>query len=490
MSRRILVVDDELSLLEFLEVLLTEEGYSITTARSVAEGRARWAEGEFALVLCDLMMPDGSGLELLEEIRNQESNAAVIMMTAYTSTKSAIEAMKLGAYDYLSKPFDVDEIKLTIQKAIEKTELVDENVYLRRELEGRYKFSNIIGRSRRMQEIFALVERVARTSSTILLEGESGTGKELIARAIHYAGPRSKHRFLTVNCGAMPENLLESELFGHKRGAFTGAVADKKGLFQAAHQGTLLLDEIGEMTPPMQVKLLRALQEKRIRPVGGNVEEPVDARIVAATNQNLRELTQTGEFREDLYYRINVIPVRVPPLRERREDIPLLVDFFMHKYSEEMDIEPPRVAVEAMKLLENYQWPGNVRELENVVERALALITSDTLTSDDIPTHLLHRGAGVLPAVELPEEGLDLEAHLDDVRKGDDDAGSRSLRRRSNARRRAVGHELPLVPLLRQEGGTHQGRCRAGHRELILGGSSSPARSSSTSSRRWDQINP
>jgi two-component system response regulator PilR (NtrC family) len=417
MSKRILVVDDEQSLLEFLDVLLTEEGYAITTARSVAEGRARWSEGEFALVLCDLMMPDGSGLELLEEIRNQDSNAAVIMMTAYTSTRSAIEAMKLGAYDYLSKPFDVDEIKLTILKAIEKTELVDENVYLRRELEGRYKFSNIIGRSRRMQEIFALVERVARTSSTILLEGESGTGKELIARAIHYAGPRSKHRFLTVNCGAMPENLLESELFGHKRGAFTGAVADKKGLFQAAHQGTLLLDEIGEMTPPMQVKLLRALQEKRIRPVGGNIEEPVDARIVAATNKNLRELTQTGEFREDLYYRINVIPIRVPPLRERREDIPLLVDFFLHKYSEEMNLEPPRVAVEALKLLENYQWPGNVRELENVVERALALITSDTLTSDDIPTHLLHRGAGALPSVDLPEDGLDLEAHLDDVRR-------------------------------------------------------------------------
>jgi two-component system response regulator PilR (NtrC family) len=417
MSPRILVVDDEQSMLEFLGVLLREEGYEITTARSVAEGRQRWSEDDFALVLCDLMMPDGSGLELLEEIHNGDSSASVIMMTAYTSTKSAIDAMKLGAYDYLSKPFDVDEIKLTVQKAIEKTALVDENVYLRRELEGKYKFSNIIGRSRRMQEIFALVERVARTGTTILVEGESGTGKELIARAIHYAGPRAKHRFLSVNCGALPENLLESELFGHKHGAFTGAISEKKGLFQAAHHGTLLLDEIGELTLPMQVKLLRALQEKRIRQVGGNVEEPVDVRIIAATNQNLRQLIQTGEFREDLYYRINVIPVRVPPLRERREDIPLLVDFFVQKYAREMEIEPPSIAVEAMRQLENYQWPGNVRELENVIERALALITGSTLTSDDIPSHLLRRDGGALPTVDLPEDGLDLEAHLDDMRR-------------------------------------------------------------------------
>lgn len=417
MSTRILIVDDEQSMLEFLELLLGDEGYETTTASSVAEGRARCSESDFNLVLCDLMMPDGSGLELLEQIRGQKSSTSVIMMTAYTSTKSAIEAMKLGAYDYLSKPFDVDEIKLTIQKALEKTELVDENVYLRRELEGKYKFSNIIGHSRRMQEIFALVERVARTSSTILVEGESGTGKELIARAIHYAGPRAKQRFLSVNCGALPENLLESELFGHKRGAFTGAITEKKGLFQAAHLGTLLLDEIGEMTPPMQVKLLRALQEKRVRPVGSNTEEPVDARIIAATNRDLHSLTQTGEFREDLYYRINVIPIRVPPLRERREDVPLLVDFFIRKYSREMDIEAPRISVEALKLLESYQWPGNVRELENVIERALALSNSSTLTSDDIPAHLLRRGANALPAIDLPEDGLDLEGHLGEMRR-------------------------------------------------------------------------
>ncbi len=417
MTASILVVDDEQSMLDFLEVLLVEEGYRVATAQSVGEGRERWSGGDFNLVLCDIMMPDGSGLELLEEIRGRSSSTSVIMMTAYTSTKTAIEAMKLGAYDYLSKPFDVDEIKVTVQKALEKNELIDENVYLRRELEQKYQFSNIVGQSRKMQEIFALIERVAKTSSTILLEGESGTGKELIARAIHYAGPRASHKFLSVNCGALPENLLESELFGHKRGSFTGAISDKKGMFQAANRGTLLLDEIGEMTPPMQVKLLRALQEKKIRQVGGNTEERVDTRIVAATNQDLQQMIRTGEFREDLYYRINVIPIRVPPLRDRREDIPLLIDFFVDKYSRELGVEKPRMSAEAMSMLERYAWPGNVRELENVIERAMALSASDTLTAEDIPTHLLRGGSMTAGAAELPENGLDLEAHLDALRK-------------------------------------------------------------------------
>src|SRR5262249_11404992 len=267
-------------------------------------------------------MPAGNGLDLLKEIKAGNPNAAVIMMTAYTSTKSAIEAMRLGAYDYISKPFDVDELKIVAQKALERAELVDENVYLRRELEQKYTFNNIIGKSPRMQAIFALVDRVARTSSTVLIHGESGTGKELIARAIHFASPRAARRFLSINCGAMPENLLESELFGHERGAFTGAVREKKGLFQEADRGTLCLDEISEMTPAMQVKLLRALQEKVVRKVGGNVEEAVDARVIAATNQDLEAKLAAGEFREDLYYRINVLPIHLPPLRQRREDIP------------------------------------------------------------------------------------------------------------------------------------------------------------------------
>ncbi len=415
--RRILVVDDEASMIEFLQLLLEEEGYDVTLASSMTEARETLAASTFDLILCDIMMPDGNGLELLEEIKAKEERTSVIMMTAYTSTKSAIEAMRLGAYHYVSKPFDVEELKVVIQKALEKIELVDENVYLRKELEQKYGFSNIIGRSRRMQEIFALIERVAQTSSTVLLEGESGTGKELIAHAVHYSSARANRRFLSINCGALPETLLESELFGHERGAFTGAVRDKKGLFREASGGTLFLDEIGEMAPSMQVKLLRALQEKKVRRIGGHREEPVDVRIIAATNQNLQELIQSGRFREDLYYRINVIPIRLPALRERREDIPILVDHFIKKYSSDMGVEPKRVSVEVMRQLEAYPWPGNVRELENVIERALALCTGSVLTSDDVPAQVLYGRSDRLTNIELPAEGLDLEGYLEDIRR-------------------------------------------------------------------------
>ena len=417
MASRILVVDDEKSIQDFLRLLLEEGGYEVTTASSMEQGRKTFFEDSFDLVLCDIIMPDGNGLDLLREMKTHNIRSSVIMMTAYTSTKSAIEAMKRGAYDYISKPFDVEELKVVIEKALEKTELVDENVYLRRELEQKYQFSNIIGRSRPMKEIFALIERVAKTSSTVLLEGESGTGKELIARAIHYQSPRSSHRFLSVNCGALPENLLESELFGHERGSFTGAVRQKKGLFREAHQGSLFLDEIGEMSLAMQVKLLRALQEKKVRRVGGHQEEPVDTRIIAATNQDLQEKIENNDFREDLYYRINVIPIRLPPLRERREDIPLLVDYFIKKTSKEMGIEPKRISVEAMRVLEGYFWPGNVRELENVIERALALSTGENISLEDIPIQLVQGGTKYPSSVEIPDDGLDLENYLDGIRR-------------------------------------------------------------------------
>jgi two-component system response regulator PilR (NtrC family) len=416
-ASRILVVDDEKSIQDFLRLLLEEGGYEVTTASSMEQGRKTFFEDSFDLVLCDIIMPDGNGLDLLREMKTHNIRSSVIMMTAYTSTKSAIEAMKRGAYDYISKPFDVEELKVVIEKALEKTELVDENVYLRRELEQKYQFSNIIGRSRAMKEIFALIERVAKTSSTVLLEGESGTGKELIARAIHYQSPRSSHRFLSVNCGALPENLLESELFGHERGSFTGAVRQKKGLFREAHQGSLFLDEIGEMSLAMQVKLLRALQEKKVRRVGGHQEEPVDTRIIAATNQDLQEKIENNDFREDLYYRINVIPIRLPPLRERREDIPLLVDYFIKKTSKEMGIEPKRISVEAMRVLEGYFWPGNVRELENVIERALALSTGENISLEDIPIQLVQGGTKYPSSVEIPDDGLDLENYLDGIRR-------------------------------------------------------------------------
>lgn len=415
MSKRILVVDDEQSMLEFLRLLLEEQGYLVTVANSFAEGQEKVTSG-FDLVLCDILMPDGNGLDLLQEIKTNEPRTAVIMMTAYTSTKSAIEAMKRGAYDYVSKPFDVEELKVVIQKALAQAELVDENVYLRRELEQKYTFDNIIGRSPRMQAIFSLIERVARTSSTVLIQGESGTGKELIARAIHYASPRASHKFLSINCGALPESLLESELFGHTRGAFTGAVREKNGLFQEAHLGSLFLDELGEMTPAMQVKLLRALQEKKVRRVGSTSEEDVDVRIITATNQELKMLTERGEFREDLYYRVNVIPINLPPLRQRVGDIPPLTDFFIKKYSEEMEIEPRRISVEAMRRLESYSWPGNVRELENMIERALALSSSDAITVDDIPVHLTS-GAPEPEGALVTDAGLNLEVYLDEIRR-------------------------------------------------------------------------
>ena len=415
-NARLLVVDDEPSMLDMLTLLFADEGYAVETARSAEEARRVLALGGLDLVLCDIMMPDGNGLDLLREIKASNPDALVIMMTAYTSTKSAIDAMKLGAFDYISKPFDVDELKIIVQKALERAELVDENVYLRKALEKKYTFNNIIGKSARMQAIFSLIERIARTASTVLIQGESGTGKELIARAIHYASPRAASRILSINCGALPENLLESELFGHERGAFTGAVREKKGLFQEANRGTLFLDEIGEMSLTMQVKLLRALQERKIRKVGGNTEESVDVRVIAATNQNLEERIAKGEFREDLFYRINVIPIQLPPLRQRREDIPLLVDFFLQKYCEEMNLPSRQISIDAMRLLEGYDWPGNVRELENMIERTLALAHSETITTKDVPVQLLTHRKSHAEIVSLPEEGLDLEAYLEDIR--------------------------------------------------------------------------
>ncbi len=415
---QILVVDDEPSLVEFLTVLCTDEGYEVATALSVGEGRERLAERTPDLVLCDMMMPDGNGLDLLREVKSTGDGPAVIMMTAYTSTKNAIEAMKLGAYDYVSKPFDVDELKVVIHRALEKRRLAEENVWLREELAGRYKFKNIVGRSAKMNSIFALVERVAKTSSTVLVQGESGTGKELIARAIHFSSARAQHRFLSINCGAMPETLLESELFGHERGAFTGAVRDKKGLFQEANRGTLFLDEIGETSAAMQVRLLRVLQDKSVRRVGGTTEETVDVRIIAATNHDLRQRVAQGGFREDLFYRINVIPIALPSLRERREDIALLVQHFLARFCAGLGQPTKAISTEALRLLESHSWPGNVRELENLIERAVALSALPQILASDFPASLGGRSDGVPNELPLPTGGLDLENYLSRLRSG------------------------------------------------------------------------
>jgi two-component system, NtrC family, response regulator PilR len=338
------------------------------------------------------------------------------MITAHTSTKSAVDALKAGAFDYIAKPFDVEELKIIVRKAVERKELEDENLHLRTALEERFTFANIIGKSAKMQEIFSIVQRVAKTTSTVLISGESGTGKELIARAVHYNSGR-RGKFVSINCGALPENLLESELFGHERGSFTGAIREKRGLFQEADRGTIFLDEIGETTTAMQIKLLRVLQERVVRRVGSNTESSVDVRVIAATNRDLADSIQKGTFREDLFYRINVIPIELPSLRQRKEDIPLLVEHFIAKYSNNLGVPQKQISTDAMRAIEKYHWPGNVRELENVVERMIALEASDVLTTKSLPEHVLLGGRIPDATFELPPEGLSLEDHLEAIGK-------------------------------------------------------------------------
>jgi len=413
----LLIVDDEASLRDFLTIVFEEESCRVETAATLTEAHAALQKREPDLVLCDLMLPDGSGLDLLREIKSQNPSIAVIMITAHTSTKSAVEALKAGAHDYIAKPFDIDELKIIVRKAAERKELEDENIHLRTALEERHTFANIIGKSAKMQEIFGIVQRIARTTSTVLISGESGTGKELIARAIHYNSGR-RGKFVGINCGAMPETLLESELFGHERGAFTGAIREKRGLFHEADRGTIFLDEIGETTPTVQIKLLRVLQDRVVRRVGSNVEAQVDVRVIAATNRDLGESIRNGNFREDLFYRINVIPITLPPLRQRKEDIPLLVDHFIAKFSSQLGVPQKRISADAMRLIEKYLWPGNVRELENVIERMIALEASEVLTTKSLPEHVLLGGA--IPDIatfDLPPEGISLQDHLESIGK-------------------------------------------------------------------------
>jgi two-component system, NtrC family, response regulator PilR len=412
----LLIVDDEASLRDFLSIVFEDEGWRVETAGSVAEARAAVAKNEPDLILCDLMLPDGSGIDLLREVKTATPSIAVVMITAHTSTKSAVEALKAGAFDYIAKPFDIDELKIIVRNAVERKELEDENLHLRTALEERFTFSNIIGRSTRMQEIFSVVQRIAKTNSTVLISGDSGTGKELIARAIHYNSGR-RGKFVSINCGALPETLLESELFGHERGAFTGAIREKRGLFHEADRGTIFLDEIGETSTAMQIKLLRVLQDHVVRRVGSNVENQVEVRVIAATNRDLAESIKAGTFREDLFYRINVIPITLPPLRQRREDIALLVEHFITKYSKSMGVPLKRISSDAMRSIEKYHWPGNVRELENVIERMIALEPSDVLTTKSLPEHVLLGGSIPDMAFDLPAEGISLQDHLEGIGK-------------------------------------------------------------------------
>lgn len=384
----ILIVDDEKNYLIVLEALLSDAGYEVLTADNANMALEMVRSHDLDLVITDMRMPGLDGMEFLAQLHIQQPELPVIMMTAYATVEKAVEAMKRGAFDYITKPFKNEELKLTIRKAIEMHRLVRDNRLLSQELQQRFSFGNIVGQSKAMRKVYGLIEKVAQTRATILITGESGTGKELIARAIHFNSPRREKPFISVSCSALPESLLESELFGHERGAFTGAYALRKGRFELADGGTLFLDEVGEMSPALQVKLLRVLQEMDFERVGGTRTIHVDARVVAATNRDLRCDVEQGRFREDLYYRLRVVQIEVPPLRERRDDIPLLVHHFLGKAAEANRVSVKRVSEQALNLLYQYEWTGNVRELENVVERAVILSSGEEISPQDLPDEI------------------------------------------------------------------------------------------------------
>ncbi|BEQ15374.1 sigma-54-dependent transcriptional regulator [Desulfoferula mesophila] len=381
---RILIVDDEKNYLVVLQALLADSGYEVVTAQGGNQALALAAEEEPDLVITDMRMPQMTGVELIQRLRANFNEIPIIVMTAYGTVENAVEAMKSGASDYISKPFENTELLLTVEKALKMRRLLTQNRLLKEELQG---YGEIIGDSKVMRQVYALIDKVAATRATVLLTGESGTGKELIARAIHTRSPRAEEPFVAVNCMALTETLLESELFGHEKGAFTGAAGRRKGRFEMAHGGTLFLDEVGEMSPSLQVKLLRVLQERTFERVGGNQPISVDVRIVAATNRDLAQAVEEGHFREDLFYRLNVVRIEVPPLSQRREDLPVLVAHFVKKYAAEVGRSAPQVDRQAMELIYRHAWPGNVRELENAIERAV-ILAGDSITPADLPLEI------------------------------------------------------------------------------------------------------
>ncbi len=406
-KKKVLIVDDESGMRHMLSVLLEREGYSIDTAQNGKEGLDKIKSNEYALVLCDIRMPEMDGLTFLESTKSLNKLLPVIMMSAFGNVDTAIEAMKKGAYDYVSKPFKADEILIRLQRLTDQETLMFENQSLRRVLHQETSFSNIIARSPRMLDIFDTIRKIADYKTTVLITGESGSGKELIARAIHFNSPRSNKPFIAINCSAIPETLLESELFGYVKGSFTGANKDKKGLFEEASGGTLFLDEVGDLPLSLQVKLLRAIQEEEIRRVGDTKTLKIDVRLITATLKNLGEEIKKGTFREDLYYRLNVLPIHLPPLRERKEDIPLLAETFLSRFSKEMDKKVKRLSPEAIQFLTDYSWPGNVRELENTIERAMVLETGEELRPDSLPDSV--RNVEVNPAIRAAASELSIK---------------------------------------------------------------------------------
>jgi DNA-binding NtrC family response regulator len=412
----ILVVDDEKSILDLLSMVFKKEGFQVKTSPGTPNVYELVDDDDFDILICDIKMPKVDGMELLKHVKKQKPIVPVIMITAYGSVKQAVEALKVGALDYVVKPFDIEELKILVSHGLEEKKIREENILLKKSFREQSSFENMIGKSKAMREVFGLIEKVATTDSTVLVTGESGTGKEMAARAIHALSRRRERPFVSINCAALPENLLESELFGHTKGSFTGAVADKKGMFETAHAGTIFLDEVGELSPWTQVKLFRVLQERRIRRVGGTDEILVDIRIIAATNQDLKKRIEEGKFREELFYRLNVICFEMPALRRRTEDIPLLIQHFLQKHCEKMGRKTKRLTPEVISFLEAYAWPGNVRELENLIERTVAVEERETITVSSLPRDILEmRRSEDAPAVLRP--GFDLEGHLDQIAK-------------------------------------------------------------------------
>ena len=415
---KILVIDDDSSGREALTLLLRSVGYTVDSASNGADALNIIAREHFQIIVSDLFLPDSSGFDVLQSVRKISTATEVIVVTGHASAQTAVRAMKEGAFDYITKPIDFDELKIVVTKALEKQQLLSENVYLRKQLQGRFDFSNIIGNSPAMQLVFERMRRIVKTDSTVLITGESGTGKELVARAIHYNGNRKDKPFKAVNCGAIPEALLESELFGHVKGAFTGAISDKPGKFEAANHGTIFLDEIGTMPLHLQNKLLRVLQEQEVERVGSNTPVKLHVRIVSATNIDLEAKVKLGEFREDLFYRLNVIPLHLPPLRDRQQDIMPLIGYFLEKYCRLMGRPMMTVNKLALEVLERYSWPGNVRELENLIERIIALTDGTVITCDDLPTGFVKgKRSSVGVRIDLNEKGVDLVTTLGEIER-------------------------------------------------------------------------
>lgn len=420
MKARILVVDDEESIREFLEIMLKKEGYEVTLAEDGQKAKDLLSKKTFDMIISDLQMPHVTGIELLKHVKDTYPDVVFMLITAFGTTETAVEAMKMGAYDYLTKPFKIDEVRLNIQNALRSRNLEVENRSLKKELVKEYSFQNMVGNSPAMHSIFDLIKRVSQTPTNVLITGESGTGKEVVAKAIHYNGPLKDKPFVTVNCGAIPENLMESEMFGHKKGSFTGAVADKVGLFEVADNGTLFLDEVGELPLTIQVKLLRVIQERVLRRVGATDDYKVDVRIIAATNRNLEEMVQKGTFRQDLFYRLNVINIKTPSLRERRDDVPLLANYFLKKYNERLGKNIGAISTEAMEILKKYDYPGNVRELENLIERTVALESGATILPESLPP-MVNTTSGRKMAssdeIEIGDDGVDLDKVMGQIEK-------------------------------------------------------------------------